>query len=162
MHSNSSWTRGVHRAVRSSQSCSTETTTTTALFPRAPIITQVLAVSVNAVAIPAATLFNSFPKQISNKTVGGVQTEGGTMSVGLHVTFMLCKDSINWCRKTAYWVHLSNWQRPSRTMGSVDQKKDKRASNSWKEREGRFRNTTSFIKIVPTRLACNRVIAMCK
>lgn len=132
--------------MRSSQSCSTETTT--ALFPRVPIITQVPALSVNAVATPAATLFNSFPEQISNKTVGGVQTEGGTMSVGLHLTFMLCKDSISWRRKTACRVHLSNWQRPRRTMGSVDQKKDKRVSNSWKERERWFRNMTSFIKMV--------------
>lgn len=124
-----------HRAVRSSQSCSTETTTTTALLPRAPIITQVLAVSVNAVAAPAATLFNSFPKQISRKTVGGVQTEGGTMSVDLHMMFMLCKESISWCQKTACRVHLSNWQRPRRTMGRVGQKKDKRTSNSWKERD---------------------------
>lgn len=138
----------MHRAVRSSQSCSTETTTTTALFPRVPIITQVLAVPVNAVATPTATLFNSFPKQISNKTIGAVQTERGTMSVGLHVTFMLCEDSINWCRKTACRVHLSNWQRPRRTMGSIDQQKDKRASNRRKETERWFRNTTSFIKIV--------------
>lgn len=67
----------------------------TALLPAAPM--QVLAGSLNVVVTPTSTLFNSFPKKISNKTVGGVQTEEGTMSVGLHVTLMFCKDSINWC-----------------------------------------------------------------
>lgn len=138
----------MHRAVRSSQSCSTETTTTTALFPRVPIITQVLALPVNTLATPAATLFNSFPKPISNKTIGGIQTGGGIMSVGLLVTFMVCKASISWCGKAACRVHLSHWQRPRRTMGSADQKKDKRVSNSWKDREGWFGIMRTSIKII--------------
>lgn len=138
----------MHRAVRSSQSCCTETKTTTALFPRAPIITQVLALSVNTLASPAATLFNSFPKQISNKTIGGMQTGGGILSVGLLVTFVVCKASISWCWKAACRVHLSHWQRPRRTTVSADQKKDKRARNSWKDREGWFRIMTTSIKII--------------
>lgn len=79
---------GLHHAVRS-QSCSTKARAMAALFPAVPM--QVLAVSPNVVATPAATLFSSFPKKIINKTVGGMQTEEGT-SLGLHVIFMFCKD----------------------------------------------------------------------
>lgn len=77
---------GLHCAVTSSQSCSTKAT---ALSPAAPM--QVLAVSLNVVATPTATLFNSFQKKMSNKTIGDMQTEEGIMSLGLHVTLMFCK-----------------------------------------------------------------------
>lgn len=70
------------------------------------------------------------------------------MSIGLHMTFTLCKDLVSWCQKTACGVHLPNRQRPRKTMESVDQKEDERVSNSWKERERWFRIMASFIKIV--------------
>lgn len=133
---------GLHRAGRESHSRSTQATAMTALFTALSM--QVLPVSLNVLATPAATLFNSFQKKISNNW--GVQTEEGTMSPGLHVTLVFCKDLVNWCCKKVCRAHPSNSQRPWRTMGSVDQKKDK--SKSCKQREKWFRNMTSFIKIV--------------
>lgn len=82
--------RGLHHAVTLSQSCSTEASAMTALFPAAPM--QVLTVSLNVVATSTGTLFHSFPKKISNKTIGGVQTEEGTTCLGLLATLMFCKD----------------------------------------------------------------------